>query len=384
MTKRFRLPLIALVLAAPAQLAAQDASDFRLPTPSPTPTVNPNVQGPVDTESGNLPVRPRDLTRPRQQPVPSPTPSQTQTPRLTVQPLPTPEASPRASRPAGDQPSVRQRQQPQSDVQQSPTPLPTSAPRTPIAPVETTPLGQDFEPAPEPSVPDSTGTALPDPVEPLGSDGEAERPGWLWPAWGLGMLALLGGAFVFLRRRNALVAVPEIERPVVPTGSDAGTAGAVSTELQIKAEAIKLTRSVAYATLQYRVTLINRSAAALSDVDLGADIVSAHGGLPMEEQVATAANRLEKRHNFSRIAPGQSVRHDGEIRIPLSQARIIRQGSASLFVPLLRVRIDLADGEPVLRTFVVGQGVPDGGRVTPFRLDEGPRSYAPVAARALD
>lgn len=78
------------------------------------------------------------------------------------------------------------------------------------------------------------------------------------------------------------------------------------------------------------------------------------------------------------------MRYEGSIQIPLSQTRIIRQGKAALFVPLLRVRVDSGNDEPLLKTFVIGEGVPDGGRVTPFRIDEGPRSYSPIAARALD
>ena len=104
----------------------------------------------------------------------------------------------------------------------------------------------------------------------------------------------------------------------------------------------------------------------------------------MESQLASPSQSLEQRHVFARISPGQTVRHQGKLQIPLAQARIIRQGSAALIVPLLRVRLDVAGEEPVVRTFVIGQGVPGGGRVAPFRLDDGPRSYAPVAARALD
>lgn len=210
---------------------------------------------------------------------------------------------------------------------------------------------------------------------------------WTWPALGLGALALLGGGLLFWRRRRAAAPPPQIERPILalhaPAGGGPGALPSVL-DLKISAEAIKLTRSVAFATLQYRLTLINRSAGALNAVDLGADISSAHGGLPMEEQVATAANRLEKRHSFPRISPGQTVRYEGSIQIPLSQTRIIRQGKAALFVPLLRVRVDSGNDEPLLKTFVIGEGVPDGGRVTPFRIDEGPRSYSPIAARALD
>lgn len=208
----------------------------------------------------------------------------------------------------------------------------------------------------------------------------AEGTEWLWPAIGGGMLALLGLGYLAARRRKT-APPPQIERPIV-THTDMPAAGTM--DLRLGAEAIKLTRSVMNATLHYRVTLLNRSGAALGGVVLGADVVSAHGGLPVEEQVANPAQPLERRHVFDRIAPGQSVRYEGQLTIPLSQARVIRQGNAALFVPLLRVRIDNAGDDPLVRTFVIGQGVPDGGRVSPFRLDEGPRSYQPIAARALD
>ena len=58
--------------------------------------------------------------------------------------------------------------------------------------------------------------------------------------------------------------------------------------------------------------------------------------------------------------------------------------SVGLLVPLLRSLIDGAGDAPQVKTFVIGQGVEDGGRVAPFRLDEGLRSWSPVAARALD
>ena len=194
------------------------------------------------------------------------------------------------------------------------------------------------------------------------------------------LLAAAAGAVLFWRRGRQAEATPEIERPVVaPT-----TARAALMDIRMAADALKLTRSMAYATLDYQVTLMNRSRAAASDIVLSADLVTAHGGAPVESQIASSEQALEARHTFARIAPGQTVRHEGKLQIPLGQARIIRQGSASLIVPLLRVRLDRAEEPPIVKTFVVGQGIPGGGRVAPFRLEDGPRSYAPVAAREID
>ena len=367
MKTRFHLPLVALVLAAPAALSAQSVQDFQLP-PNPTPTPTSRAQGPVDTESGALPNAPRVIGTPT--PTPAPRPSATV--EALPSPMPTPVPSPTAAPPPETtvpQPRVTPRAQPSA--------LPTAEERLPLDPGETAPI----VPAPVPSeTPASVPVAAPsDTVQTEEESGPTGTPQWLWPALGGGLLALLGLGYLVSRRRRT-AAPPEIERPVVASASGF----AAPNEVQIRAEAIKLTRSVMNATLHYRISLINRSTRALSQVALGADIVTAHGGVPVEEQVASAKQRLEVRHTFERIAPGQSVRHEGQITIPLAQARLIRQGRTALLVPLLRVRLDGASEEPLVQTYVIGQGVPGGGRVTPFPMDDGPRSYEPIAARAID
>ena len=152
----------------------------------------------------------------------------------------------------------------------------------------------------------------------------------------------------------------------------------------MRAEAVKLTRSFAYATLDYRLTLINRTDHAMHELAVAADLVSAHGQAPMEQQVALPGTLLPVQHTLARLSPGQSQQLKGQVRLPIGDAQVIHQGRLPLLVPLLRVRIDGAGEDPLARTFVIGQGVPDGGRLQPFRLDEGPRSYQPIAQRALD
>lgn len=136
------------------------------------------------------------------------------------------------------------------------------------------------------------------------------------------------------------------------------------------------------ATLGYRITVRNRSAHALSGVVIEADLVSASGERPMQEQLASRSLPLTPCHRAERIPPGGSQRFEGQVRLALSQVTVIRQGNIGLLVPLLRVRA-MADGvEPIVATLVVGQGA--GARPQPFRLDEPPRSYAPLAQRVLD
>ena len=370
MTMRFRLPLIALVLAAPASLKAQSAQDFQLP-PAPTPTPSPNVQGPVDTESGTLPVRPRAIptARPTPTPAPDPTPQPTATPvQRTPQPRPAPTPSPT--------PPPRPRP---AEPQLVPTP---PVDRVPLTPPEPTPSPQtepEIVPAVEPATPVAP-TAAPV-VEPVG-EAEQDDAGGTMPLIlaVLTLLGLAGAAFFFWRRRRPMASVPQIVRPVV----DDANRRATLADIRLDADAIKLTRSMAFATLDYRVTLFNRAKSAARDMVLSADLVTAHGNASMESQVASADHSLDRRHTFERIAPGQTVRHEGKLQLPLGEARVIRQGNAPLMVPLLRVRLDREGDEPIVKTFVIGQGFPGGGKLAPFRLDEGPRSYSPLGARALD
>ena len=366
---RLILAATAMCVAFPA--ASQSAQDFRLP-PNPQPTQTQRAQGPIDTEGANPPAAPRVIETSR------PAASRTPQPAQTVQPAPvrTPAAAPaRDAAPLPRQTSPALRPQP--------TPLSTQSPRLPLDPGETTPIVPEPQvvPTAEPVIaqPDRQATAPASTLsdEEAGDETKAFSGFSLlpWLAVALGVLALAYG--ILSRRRQSPPAT--IERPVV------GRASTIEPRhLAILAEPIKLTRSVMNATLHYRVTLINRASQAVAGVSVGADIVSAHGQVPVEEQVASPAQTLQTRHVFARIAPGQTVRYDGQISLPLAQVRAIRQANASLFVPLLRLRVDGACAEPLVRTFVIGAGVPGSGRVLPFRLDEGPRSWEPVAARALD
>lgn len=381
---RFRLPstafalLFALGMVVPSEAAAQSVEDYRLPT-APTPTANPSVQGPVDTESGIIPVRPRVI------PTARPSPSATAPIVLPeVRPTPAPRAAPppagslqRAVNPAPARVTAQTPSRPAGVQQASPAQQEPDLPATP--PIDQVPIApaDPVVPAalPAPSLPAASSPA----GVPATADADAGEGFPLAAMAGLAALLVAAGAFFVLRRRRPDGMVPEIERPQVGTGPSAGLA-----DFQLAADAVKLTRSMAYATLDYQVTLFNRAASAACDIVLSADLVTAHGGAPMESQLASTAQSLEQRHVFARISPGQTVRHQGKLQIPLAQARIIRQGSASLIVPLLRVRLDREGDGPVVRTFVIGQGIPGGERVAPFRLDDGPRSYAPVAARALD
>ena len=364
MSFAFRIFPAAVTALLPAAAVAQSVNDFSL-EPAPTPSATPQAQGPADTRSG-IEIRPRAVN------TPAPTPSTANTPT----PTPTPTADSPRPEPRSVQPEPRA------------VPLPTVTPRA----IETAPVSPPV-PSPAPPQASASDTSVPSVAQPdlavpasdvadPGSDESADAPvRWPWLAGAAALLALLGAGLLLWRRRRS-VEVPVIERPVV-AGAGPAEALPLAEAVQIRLENEKLIRSAAYATLKYSVTLINRTDVALTELAIGLDLVSAHAEAPMEDQVATLQSVLEQRHDVARLSPRQSMTLTGQVQMPLATAHVIRQGRLPLLVPLLRVRIDRAESDAVVKTYVVGQGTPEGGRLQPFRLDEGPRSYAPIAQREI-
>ncbi|OBX19062.1 hypothetical protein A9995_07890 [Erythrobacter sp. QSSC1-22B] len=236
------------------------------------------------------------------------------------------------------------------------------------------------EAAPPPDTP--AVAATPNPAPGVATVEEEGTPAW-WLFTGLGLLAVLAIGIAWWLRRSRAVPL-RIEPPVVRKDGGAAIASPRAT-LTLRPEAIRLSRSVMAATLSYRLTVLNRGAEALTNVVIEADLGSASGDRPVEEQVAMAATALEPRHTMPRLSPGQSARFEGRVQLQLSQAGILRQGNTPLLVPLLRLRATAEGIDPQAQTVVVGQqGTGGSSRLQPFRLDEGPRGYEPLAQRVLD
>jgi hypothetical protein len=398
-TRAFLLAGMAALIAMPA---AAQVTDYRLPAaPTPTPTPPPIV-GPV---LGNTPA-----PRPSPSPTPSPLPTATAT------------AAPTAAAQRITVPAVRA---------SSPAPVQRTVPggrgaRTSPAAVATQPSAAG-EPTIVPTAAPTASTATPAPAPAFASPSPAmaapeERGRSYWP-W-IVFVFLLGAAgfaaLLWLRRRIGPigpVAVPEIERPRVPTtpaptpepqlrepaptpepakpapvpepvaatSEPAATTSATEANpLQIGIELRKLTITLMNATLSYRLMLTNGGVDPLDEIAVAADLVGAHSSLPREAQLAGPGTELPQRHRLAGIAPGESGEVTGELRLPLHELKPITQGRAVLFVPLARFRIGARGKEPRCFTLVAGQPSPSGtGAVQPVRLDLGPRIYDGLAGRAF-
>ena len=362
----------ALVATWSSTALAQSVSDFRLSPGTPTPS--PRQQGPVDPDSPPPPVPASAApTTPPSAALPSP--------RVTVpSPAPTPRAAAAGSAAPASQAPAR-------------TPAARTEPRR-VAPAPA--KVPDPLPAPAGTLPPPT-LAAPVPVEPVAAPAEGSLIPWWWlfPAGLIGA----GGAWTLVRRRRAeqgdslAPSQPEsatpaprplapVDTPLTPVDTLSVPAPAADV-LTIELDPIRFSVSLVNATLQYRLVVSNLSPAAIGPLAVAADMIGAHASLPEENQLARDGTGLELRHELAALAPGEVAEFKGELRLPLTAVTPIRSGSATLLVPLVRLRAE-GPGVSLTRAIVVGEApaVP-GGLLRPFRLDTGPKIFGAVDQRGI-
>lgn len=362
----------ALALApwcAVAPLAAQDRpGGFTLPDPTPTPS--PAPAGPVDERAGvAIPPRAPDS--------PSPSPSPTARPvappsagiPVDVVVLPPPVVAP----PRAAAPSLR--------------PAPSSSATAPAAALPETQPSEAPSPAASGAAPPlasapagagETGTA------PADASPQPSLPDW-WPyaAGGLGALALLGAGALAWRRRKPRAL--RLAAPAEGAAEAAPSPAATPPRLDVTLEVIRATRSVMMFTLEYRITLANRSDRAVCDLALAVQIACARAGTGSGGNAASpgAAQALA---TIARIGPHQARSVTGEVQLPLSAVAPLRQGNRPLFVPLVHVTLDgtaeAGGGSVTARSFAIGTPSAS-GRIHPIPLDQPPGAIPGLVAQQV-
>lgn len=395
---RLLFPFAVLLLCASAA-AAQPASTFTLPPdPDATPTSRPQVQGPVDTES-EVPSVPRVIGAPTPQPTrTAPTPRPTASPRATPTPAPSRTAAPQpaASTPSPSLPAS-ERSVPTREVLSQPdtasSPMadePAPEQDRAAAPADqdrsVTPIEEEAGALGLPEVSGSEDTAS------AGVSDQPDAPSFpLWLAGALAAALLVLGAIAFAVMRRRKPAPDEPAEVVNPAGAprhavreDNSVARPDAGSLEVEAYAVTLSRSVMNASISYRVTMINRGRVPMTQVQVHGDVTTAHGRVPVTQQLADATQALPELHSLARLEPGQRITVHGDLRLPLGQVRALLQGQVPVFVPLLRLTVRAADMEPRAFTYVIGtRSTQKGARPTPFRLDGPPRSYDKLTTRAV-
>lgn len=339
-----------LACAGAPGIAAQQPPGFSLPTPTPTPT--PAPEGPADERAGVA-------IPPRMAPAPSPT-------AATTSPLPTPAAAPTSRPLALPSPSARATARPVpplADIAPTTSPTPDTLPA---------PLTEP-EPAPAASAPTAPVAAPPVVAETPAAPASALPDWWPWAAGGLGGLAVMIGAASLWRRRQ-----PRPLRLALPAPEDAVPE---LPRLDITLDVISATRSLMMFTLAYRINLANRTDRAVNDLSLAVQLASARRGASNAPSSGAAQQVLA----LARIGPHQSRSVSGEIKLPLAEIAILRQGSAALFIPLLHTTLEGEGQQALTRSFVIGTPSTSGAaRLHPILLDNTPGSIPGLRAQAVD
>ena len=234
-------------------------------------------------------------------------------------------------------------------------------------------------------------------------------------------LAALGGAFAliaglwFWRRRsrrpaavdNAPATAPatspavtkvrpaEAVKPAAPATPQADSAPpdraiiGRRADIAIDFEPVHAQSTLINFRLRYVVTITNNGQIPATPVLLRVGLFAGTNAHP--QGVASWYNLpIEaEHHRIEAIAPGESQQFDGELAAPLDALNALVVEGRAMAIPLIAVdvRYHHGDGEAPLdgqtaRAFVVGREPSNGAaKLAPFRLDQGPTSFAPLGRR---
>lgn len=389
MGSRFALLFAApLLLAAPVLAQQENSAEnstgpvFNLPRTTQPQTTQPDKQGPeLDVFRGT----PATVTPPP--PI---------TPAIQLPPPVVPAAQPAQTRPATPAPRPQR--------------APTTHPQGQPAPITTTPPPAS-QPAPTPPAPQTQplpavdNGAAPAPLAPV-----EEKPSWPWiAAAGAGLLALIAAALWLRRRKQAelddLVAyepepepvpaepapepAPAAPQPAAPPSAPA-TADRPWLDFAMEVQAARLT--LMGATIGYVLTLHNRGNRPAEDILIRSLIANADAQQqPLFQQFFAGETGLPV-HSAVAIAPGETQRVTGELRLGPEEIAAIPMGHRALLIPLIafdaQYRWTNEAGETdgtgrTGRAFIIGEEqTPPVERLSPFRLDLGPRQYRTPGSRA--
>ncbi len=408
----------ALILAASAALpAAAQQTDTANPPASggfslenigkpKQDTAAPRVEGPINPDApiATRPSAPRTSS-------PTPTPSQTAQPQPSAPAITQPQST--ATRPSAQSGTAQRQPTPTAASRALPGAVPSGA-QTPTSPPSA--AGADTAPAASTAIP-----KLPDPLAnaPIvhSDDGSGSFP---W-AWLLAALALLGGLAYYLRSRTGrwqpAVGVPLDEvkpdlpgdtarrdaRPENATSTPTPTPqaaapppvpAAVAAPVAQSGEGIEVTFLPDYAAatftrvaMRYAVTVRNTGAEQVAGLTLHAAMIPASAGQDAEVAAFIADDSGEVVHRIESLAPGEAIEIEGEMALPLNQARAVRYGQRLLFVPVAAFAFRFTrDQRACLVPLAYMVGVDSGGaqgKMGPLRLDLGPKTYSQVGQRPL-
>lgn len=152
---------------------------------------------------------------------------------------------------------------------------------------------------------------------------------------------------------------------------------------ELTLEPVLLRISLVYATLQYRLALLNTLASPTQPLTIRGDLISAHASLGNRAQLAPDPAQMDTLHAVPPLAPGERMALKGELRLPLSAILPIRQGEALYMAPLMRLLVT-GDHAIFARTVLhLGLAGTPGSQVS-IRIDNTTGDYATLTIREIE
>ena len=223
----------------------------------------------------------------------------------------------------------------------------------------------------------------------------------IWP-WLLAAL-MLGGGAAFLLRRNrqqgAFAGGPQVDAFVAPEPAPwtppaaaprqpSSTPGLVSSRLRpwldVIFQPLRCIVENDQVHFEFEVELVNSGTASARDVLIEASMINA-SPTQDEDLAKFFGNPVGLGERIPAIPPLKRVSLRPKLTVPLNQVRVLDAGGRKVFVPLLAFNAlyDWGRGEgQTSAAYLVGRDT-KGERMSPFRLDLGPRVFRGVGARAL-
>lgn len=215
------------------------------------------------------------------------------------------------------------------------------------------------------------------------------------------LVALLIAGFVVIRRRKGaeqdfgepplepLAAAEPAPAPIAapPAAEPAPANMREQARGELEFQPLSMRLSLVYATLRFRVTL--KALTEIAPATLRGDMISAHGSLGQDEQLKPALDGLTVLGEVPRLSPGEGTEIEGEIQLPISAIKPVREGSISRFVPLVRLAfVDKGEAPDAPHldlgcVFALGEAG-KGDTLGPLRIDTGPREFRELAGREIE
>ncbi|WP_242127004.1 hypothetical protein [Sphingobium sp. Sx8-8] len=382
-----------LLLATPVLAQQENGAEPVFNLPQHKPQTDTNRQGPELDIFRGAPATavPPPVVLPTIQ-VPPPASQPTATPA----PQPAPQQPQRRPAPAGTAGASQERPLPKSET----PPLAPAPGETAPAPVE----NQALPPAENAAAP-----AAPETVPLAPAEESASR----WPWIAAAAAAALVGTFLWFRRRKpeeyeepAYEAAPQAAPKPSPAPRPQPTPAPVPPaprpepvqpatdrpwlDLAMEVQAARLT--LMGATIGYTLRVHNRGTRPAGDILIRSLIANADAQQQALFEHFFAGETGLPVHSAVAIAPGETQILSGELRLDAQQIAAIPMGQRALLIPLIAFDAqyrwtDEAGGTQGTgrtgRVFIIGEEqTPPADRLSPFRLDLGPRQYRTPGSRA--